>query len=100
MVLNQKIGYTTGVYGCSGEIFALTVINGEAIDQITYNGMYGHEYRVVEALKVAGYSEAYWNLPYGKLTRKDLIPKPKTEKEAVSWVSDWLLADKANKELI
>jgi len=43
--INLKVGYTSGIYGCSGEYFTLIVINGEDIQGFNYEGMYGVEGR-------------------------------------------------------
>jgi hypothetical protein len=74
-----KLGYTAGVYGCSGEYFNC-IINGSKeqneyhTTSIFFEGMYGVEERIKAVLKDAGYKEYYTQSVYGQLKRKD-IPK-------------------------
>lgn len=69
-----KIGYTAGVYGCSGEYFTTIVIDGEEHHSFTFSGMYGAEERIARTLKDLGFKEFYTNSIYGRMTRND-IPK-------------------------
>jgi len=69
-----KIGYTAGIYGCSGEYFTCITVNGKGTNSFIFEGLYGAESRVAEILKERGYTEKWVNSLYGKLTRKD-IPK-------------------------
>lgn len=75
----QKIGYTSGIYGCSGEYFSLVITNGEIKDkyirQYFFHGMYGPEERIAGILKQAGYEDKHIHSIYGKLTRKDIPQK-------------------------
>jgi hypothetical protein len=66
-----KVGYTSGVYGNSGEYFIAVVINGKKQQSLKFSGQYGPEYRVAEALKGRGYSDFYVNSTYGKLSYRD-----------------------------
>ena len=50
-----KTGYSSGVYGCSGEYFTTIVINGDKTDFFHHKGLYGSEERVNQALKDKGY---------------------------------------------
>lgn len=52
-----KIGYTAGVYGCSGEYFTTIVIDGEEHHSFTFSGMYGAEERIARTLKDLGFTE-------------------------------------------
>ena len=72
---NIKVGYSAGVYGCTGEYFSLLIIhsNGE-YDTVHYHGLYGSEYRVVEPLKAKGYKPLYLQSNYGRLTGEDKKP--------------------------
>ena len=70
----RKIGYTAGVYGCTGEYFAVQVNEGEGVKSFVFHGLYGADYRVAGELKAQGYAEKYVPSVYGKLTRND-IPK-------------------------
>jgi len=81
----QKIGYTAGIYGCSGEYFSLVITNTEAdtdkwITQHIFYGMYGAEQRIAGIMKEAGYIDKYIHSIYGKLTKKD-IPQKLVESE-------------------
>lgn len=71
-----KIGYTTGIYGCSGEYFALILPK----DVYYFEGMYGTDERVARHLKDNGYMDRYIQSVYGKLTRSD-IPKKRFHDE-------------------
>lgn len=71
MFILHKVGYTAGVYGNSGEQFLLIMIDGDRYNAIVFDGMYGHEYRVVEPLKSAGYTYQITPSFYGRATRKD-----------------------------
>lgn len=70
-----KTGYTSGVYGCSGEYFTLIAINGKNHSSIKFNGMYGAEERVRTELEKYGYNFFYTNGEYGKLNSRE-IHKP------------------------
>lgn len=80
----QKIGYTAGIYGCSGEYFSLVITDTDKKDkrvtQYIFSGMYGAEGRIAGILKQAGYDDKYIHSIYGKLTRKD-IPQKLVESE-------------------
>lgn len=67
-----KIGYTAGIYGCSGEYFTTVIINGKKNTSISHYGMYGSEERVNDALKFKGYKEFYTPSNYGQLKGKDI----------------------------
>ena len=70
-----KIGYTSGVYGCTGEYFLVAVYNGDKEPQhCILEGLYGEDQRAAGVLQDAGYKQVYTSVPYGKLTRKDLKP--------------------------
>lgn len=66
-----KVGYTVGIYGCSGEYFNCIIDDKQSI---FFHGMYGAEQRIADALKAKGYKEIYTQSIYGQLKRKD-IPK-------------------------
>jgi hypothetical protein len=68
-----KTGYTSGVYGNSGEYFTLIMINNKNTSSIKFDGMYGAEYRVEEYLKNKGYKSFYTSANYGKLKRDDIL---------------------------
>ena len=67
-----KVGYTAGVYGCSGEYFTTIIIDGDKHTSICHYGMYGSEERVNQALNDLGYSQFYTPSDYGKMAKKDL----------------------------
>lgn len=69
---NIKIGYTSGVYGCTGEYFLVIYTSEKGLKSVCYKGMYGVEERVCKVLKDAGYQENYTASTYGKLVRNDL----------------------------
>lgn len=75
----NKVGYTSGIYGCSGEYFNCLIVTGDNMQGFTFNGMYGAEQRIAGKLKELGYTEKHTNMnTYGKLTRKDIM---RTESE-------------------
>jgi len=66
-ILN-KVGYSVGVYGCSGEYFTLTIIkDSEDYKTINFSGLFGCEYRVIELLKNKGYKNISTYHNYGQL---------------------------------
>ena len=66
-ILN-KVGYSAGVYGCSGEYFTLTIIKDiESYKTINFSGLYGSEDRVTEPLKNKGYKNISSYHNYGQL---------------------------------
>ena len=75
----NKVGYTAGIYGCSGEYFNCVIINsgtkeGREVVGFTFHGMYGAEERVGAKLKERGFEDRYLPMnTYGKLTRKDIL---------------------------
>jgi hypothetical protein len=81
-----KVGYTAGVYGCSGEYF-LTIIMREAeMFHVYHYGMYGSEERVNAVLKSAGYEEYYIGSWFGKMTKKDVGKRFVDEYQAIDEV--------------
>ena len=84
----MKIGYTAGIYGCSGEYFQTIVTTEKGLEGFIHYGMYGSEDRVNNALKEKGYTETWIPSIYGKLTRKDVPSKlVKAEHEAIEYVN-------------
>lgn len=78
----MKVGYSKGIYGCSGEYFTLIVYNPEKetngerwLNQYFFEGMYGAEQRVAEVLKEKGYIDRYTQSIYGRVTRSDTPKK-------------------------
>lgn len=73
MFTTLKVGYTAGIYGCSGEYFTTIIISGNEKPYIVnHYGMYGSESRVTEPLKQAGYKEFYTPSDFGKMTQRDV----------------------------
>ena len=66
-----KVGYTAGVYGCSGEYFNAIWTTAEGLQSYRFYGMYGAEERISELFKKHGYKENYCSSQYGKMTLKD-----------------------------
>lgn len=67
-----KVGYSSGIYGCSAEYFTTIVIDGDKHSTFCFYGMYGAEERIAGALKNLGYTEFYTPSVYGKVTKKDV----------------------------
>ncbi len=90
-----KVGYTAGIYGCSGEYFVASITGAPRrksspdtyLDQFFFQGMYGAESRIAEAFKAKGYTEKYAQSVYGQLKKKD-IPKNRflKEHEAIDFI--------------
>lgn len=72
-----KVGYTAGVYGCSGEYFTTIVLNDDDVRVFNYYGMYGTEERIARLLKDAGYDSFYTPSDFGKMTQKDVRARGK-----------------------
>lgn len=66
-----KVGYSTGVYGCSSEYFTTIIVRGTKMFGVHHSGMYGSDDRVNAVLKDAGYKETYTPSYFGKMTRAD-----------------------------
>ena len=91
----NKIGYTAGVYGCSGEYFNCIAIDTEKSERgfigFTFSGMYGAESRVSEALKKLGYESKYTPMStYGKLTKKDISKNVYSEYTVIANIQELL----------
>lgn len=90
-----KVGYTAGIYGCSGEYFTCIITNSEDTDH-QYNtnsfhfyGMYGPEERVAEVLKGKGYKDLYTQSHYGQLKRRDINKNCfKSETQAIEYIKE------------
>lgn len=67
-----KVGYTTGIYGCSGEYFNTIIIDGDITFSVAHYGMYGSDERVNAVLRGAGYGAFYVPTDYGKMTKRDV----------------------------
>lgn len=78
-----KIGYSVGVYGCSGEYFTVVWYDGETPNSQSFYGMYGAEERIGHIFKDAGYSEKYTQSFYGRMTRKDLTKNCVSEYQVI-----------------
>ncbi len=67
-----KVGYSSGVYGCSGEYFQLVYSNSNGLFGIPFVGMYGVEERIASAIKSKGYKDLYIrHATFGKIIGKD-----------------------------
>lgn len=87
--INTKIGYSCGVYGCTGEYFKLVIINEDKNVVIHYQGMYGVEDRVSNVLKDEGYTEIYTGDRFGQLKGNDKKGFS-YEAETIQAIKDWL----------
>ena len=82
----MKVGYTAGVYGCSGEYFTLILPN----DQINFSGMYGAEERICRTLKDAGWVEHYISSSFGRMTLKETRGRFLSETQAIEKVKEYI----------
>lgn len=89
-----KTGYTTGIYGCTGEYFTLnyTYINKTTGDLemnfFHFQGMYWADERVREAMENKKFRYQYSNANYGKLVKKDIYPNTMDEYEAIEYIKN------------
>ena len=88
-----KTGYSSGIYGCSGEYFTCIFTSKNAskgLMSFKFNGMYGVEDRVAEAMRNKGYTMAYCQADYGKLTRKDIMKNNYSEHIVINNIDELL----------
>lgn len=78
-----KVGYSAGIYGCSGEYFTCIYFDGNAPKSIHFSGMYGAEERVSRLLQDAGYTAIYTQSFFGRMTRKDTTKNMLSEYTAI-----------------
>ncbi len=69
-----KVGYTAGIYGCSGEYFHCLIDNGKDLLSLFFQGMYGADERIAKELQEKGYQNIYSQSVFGQLRKND-IPK-------------------------
>ncbi len=74
-----KVGYSSGVYGCSNEYFTCIysstprqrkLYNG-GLHSFSFKGLYGVESRIEEAMKEKVFTFSYTPSQYGKITGQD-----------------------------
>lgn len=81
-----KIGYSVGVYGCSGEYFTMIYTHKKELKSLSFYGLYGAEERVERAMKEKGYIFNYVQSFFGKMTRKDLTKNCVSERDALNLI--------------
>lgn len=86
-----KVGYTAGIYGCSGEYFTTIVLTGDDVNVFNYSGRYGAEERVGRALNDAGYNNFYTPSDFGKMTMSDVRARKNF------WLSEYTAIDAINE---
>lgn len=84
-----KTGYSSGVYGCSGEYFTTIIITDNKQDFFHHKGLYGSEERINKALKEKGYTFFYTCAGYGKIKSRE-YPKGwyMLENEAINYINE------------
>lgn len=83
-----KVGYTSGIYGNSGEYFTTIVVTDAGMKSFSHYGQYGSEDRVNNALKAKGYEERYFPSDFGKLKQREVNYNLfKREEEAIEYVN-------------
>lgn len=70
-----KVGYTKGIYGCSGEYFTAIYIKDNAIQSFCFVGLYGTDGRIAEAFKQKGYTQFYTQSDFGRMTKRETNTK-------------------------
>lgn len=65
----SKVGYSSGVYGCSGEYFLCVFVDDDGMNSFHFSGMYGEESRMKAFFKERGYQFVYSGNMFGKMTR-------------------------------
>jgi len=81
-----KIGYSVGVYGCSGEYFTTIYTDGSKNGSFSFEGMYGAEERVNSLMREKGYKQFYTNSFYGRMTRNDRTKYIQSEYTAIEYI--------------
>ena len=66
-----KIGYSSGVYGCSNEFFVCVYSTPSKFGLFHFSGMYGAEERVSRTLMDMGFKAYYTPNCFGKLIGED-----------------------------
>ena len=67
-----KVGYTAGIYGCSGEYFTCIYTGNAGMGSFSFSGMYGADERVSGEMKARGYKNIYCQSDYGKMKSRDI----------------------------
>lgn len=87
-----KVGYTAGVYGCSGEYFNCIFFDENGLQNFCFSGMYGADGRVKEEMNNKGYEQKYLISDFGKMTTRgnDRIAKGRfmSEHKAVEYIKN------------
>jgi hypothetical protein len=67
-----KVGYSSGIYGCSSEYFQAVIIKDGELSGLPFQGLYGTQERIAAELKTKGYEQKHIQSgTYGKITGKD-----------------------------
>ena len=66
-----KIGYTSGIYGCSGEQFLAIWTSKEGLKSYAFEGLYGAGERVSRLFLDKKYKTNYIGNRYGQMTRQE-----------------------------
>ena len=81
-----KIGYSVGVYGCSGEYFTTIYMNGGKHGSFSFEGMYGADSRINREMEAKGYKQFYTPSFYGKMTKADRTKYIQPEYSAIEYI--------------
>lgn len=82
-----KVGYSTGIYGCSGEYFVCVYVTPKKQGAFHFKGMYGAEERIEKVMLDKGFRFFYVPSRFGKLTGTDkngFMP----EYEAIDYINN------------
>lgn len=79
-----KVGYSSGMYGCSNEYFTLIYTDASGLHSINHYGLYGSDERVARAMKERGYTQQHVQSPnYGKMSLREAKPYFISEDQAI-----------------
>ena len=65
-----KVGYSKGVYGCSGEYLTTILCDSKGMFSFSHYGMYGSDERVNAVLQDAGYTKVYTPSTFGRMSSR------------------------------
>jgi hypothetical protein len=86
-----KVGYTSGIYGCSGEYFNCIFTDKKGLQNFTFSGMYGADERVQAEMREKGYKQVWLKSDYGKMKtsgQDKMLPIFMGEYQAIEYIKN------------